>query len=98
MVTSLCLYFTPETHAGCGGNLTATHGNFSSPGYRFGRAYPNNVQCDYLITVTPGAQVQINFEFFDVGKKWDENCDFDKVEVTEIRNQYFCEMHPFDWL
>ena len=61
-------------------NLTATSGTFQSPGYPGN--YDNNLQCDVIISVTPGKTVQITFDVFDVEP--DSSCQFDYIQVNRL--------------
>ena len=45
-------------------HLNATHGGIRSPGYP--GHYSNDLQCDVIISVTPGKRVKITFDDFDV--------------------------------
>jgi len=43
----------------CGGDFTAEHGSFSSPSFPDG--YPNDVECVWTITSSPGNRVMLSF-------------------------------------
>ena len=58
--------------------LTESSGTFQSPGYPGN--YGNNLQCDIIISVTPGKIVQIDFDDFDLEEE--SSCPYDYVQVT----------------
>ena len=62
-------------------NMTATSGTFQSPGYPGN--YDNNLQCDVIISVTPGKTVQITFDVFHLEDH--STCDKDFVQVIKLR-------------
>ena len=48
----------------CGGHLTGSKGNFTSPGYP-DSTYPNNVECVWTISTTrPGSRISVNIVGF----------------------------------
>ena len=65
----------------CGGELIGTGGTFTSPG--FPSNYPISVQCDWLITVPRGFEVELIFSFFRL--EHDVTCRYDFVEVKEVK-------------
>ncbi|XP_022107899.1 cubilin-like isoform X2 [Acanthaster planci] len=48
----------------CGGDITATDGAFSSPGYPAN--YPVDTECVWTIQSSPGNQVQVSFSVFNL--------------------------------
>ena len=44
----------------CGGHLTGDSGEFKSP--NFPANYPNNIECNWVITVPEGKQVHLEFD------------------------------------
>ena len=71
------LFFFPGS---CAHSLTDLQGNFSSPNYP--SSYPNNLNCTWSITVTPGSHIYLQFSNFYVeygGKR----CQYDYVEVSD---------------
>ena len=58
-------------------NLNRASGSFQSPNYPGN--YVDNLQCDVIISVTPGKLVQITFDFFDV--EYHSRCNYDFLEV-----------------
>jgi len=45
--------------SGCGGNFTAEHGSFTSPGYP--NEYPLNTECVWTVYAPPGNKIMIAF-------------------------------------
>jgi len=45
--------------SGCGGNFTAEHGSFTSPGYP--NEYPMNTECVWTMYAPPGNKIMIAF-------------------------------------
>ncbi|MED6278602.1 hypothetical protein CHARACLAT_025604, partial [Characodon lateralis] len=62
---------------GCGGNVGGPSGSISSPGYP--NRYPENTECIWYVTSTPGSSVTLNIHEFDV--EFHENCNYDVLEV-----------------
>lgn len=60
MLESLFLFLSCPSHAvPCGGNITAPNGTIYSPG--FPNQYPNSQDCLWLLTVSPGYGIYLNF-------------------------------------
>ena len=64
-------------------SLSATSGTFRSPGYPGN--YDDELQCDVIISVTPGKTVQITFDVFDLEDH--SSCEKDYVQVIYYSNQ-----------
>ncbi|XP_047205867.1 cubilin [Girardinichthys multiradiatus] len=62
---------------GCGGNVGGPSGSISSPGYP--NRYPENRECIWYVTSTPGSSITLNIHEFDV--EFHENCNYDVLEV-----------------
>ncbi|XP_075684851.1 cubilin [Rhinoderma darwinii] len=62
---------------GCGGDLSGPNGTFSSPGYPM--KYPNNRECVWYITTSPGSSIQISILDFDI--EYHTSCDYDVLEI-----------------
>ncbi|MEQ2209692.1 hypothetical protein XENOCAPTIV_002638, partial [Xenoophorus captivus] len=62
---------------GCGGNIGGPSGSISSPGYP--NRYPENRECIWYVTSTPGSSITLNILEFDV--EFHENCNYDVLEV-----------------
>ncbi|MEQ2238486.1 hypothetical protein ILYODFUR_033637 [Ilyodon furcidens] len=63
---------------GCGGNVGGPSGSISSPGYP--NRYPDNRECIWYVTSTPGSSITLNIHEFDV--EFHENCNYDVLEVS----------------
>ncbi|XP_053549170.1 CUB domain-containing protein 2 [Bombina bombina] len=61
----------------CGGILSSTAGNLSSP--NFPGLYPPNVECSWLIVVSEGSTVQLTFHHFDL--EFHDACHYDYVKI-----------------
>ncbi|XP_020655322.3 CUB domain-containing protein 2 [Pogona vitticeps] len=61
----------------CGGVLSASHGNVSSP--NFPGLYPYDIDCTWLIVVTEGSSVLLTFHHFDL--EYHDNCEFDYIKI-----------------
>ncbi|XP_078658661.1 ovochymase-like [Branchiostoma floridae x Branchiostoma belcheri] len=72
---------TPPTSGGSCGNtvLTGDSGTFTSPNYP--SQYPNNAQCSWKMSVTPGKLVQINIDTMDV--EADGGCSYDSIAIYD---------------
>ena len=77
-VTSMYLEYT------CGGNLIASEGNFTSPGYP-DSTYPNNAECVWTISST-AAGTRIVIDVADVDIQYRYNCYYDYVKVSCNKN------------
>ena len=65
----------------CGGNITGSQGNFTSPGYP-DSTYPNNVECVWTISTTEGTRIAIDLLDFDVYYPA-SSCYYDYVKVSD---------------
>ena len=64
-------------------NLTDLQGDFTSPNYPF--SYPNNLDCLWTITVTPGYYIHLNFSNFSLEGTYGLSfCPYDYVEVSDL--------------
>ncbi|XP_067930809.1 cubilin-like [Watersipora subatra] len=63
----------------CGGNITATHGAFSTPNYP--DIYPRNAECVWYLNAAPGNLIQLSFESFNLEDT--AGCARDYVEVRD---------------
>ncbi|CAH2083519.1 unnamed protein product [Euphydryas editha] len=63
----------------CGGNLSSEEGSIASPNYPL--SYPNNANCEWILSTSPGNRVYITFEKFDID--YSENCNDDYLEIRE---------------
>ncbi|NXD11879.1 CUBN protein, partial [Nothocercus nigrocapillus] len=63
----------------CGGELTGTYGSISSPGYPGN--YPNNRDCFWTISTSPG--LLITFAFGTLRLEHHENCSYDYLEIRD---------------
>ena len=68
-----------ESLALCNYNLTATTGNFTSPG--FPNEYPHDTCCSYQITGEEGKSIKIEFLHFNL--EYGSNCNYDSVKIYE---------------
>ncbi|KAJ8391790.1 hypothetical protein AAFF_G00085620 [Aldrovandia affinis] len=66
-------------HVACGGELTASRGEFSSPNYP--RTYPPNAHCQWRIQTSGSRTVNLNFT--DFGLERDVPCRYDSVSVYD---------------
>ncbi|XP_014830968.1 PREDICTED: cubilin, partial [Poecilia mexicana] len=62
---------------GCGGDVGGPNGSISSPGYP--NKYPDNRECIWYITTTPGSSITLTIHEFDV--EFHDNCNYDVLEV-----------------
>ncbi|XP_038649437.1 CUB domain-containing protein 2 [Scyliorhinus canicula] len=61
----------------CGGILSATNGNLSSP--NFPGYYPYDTECTWLIVVTEGSSILLTFHHFDL--EFHTYCEYDYVKI-----------------
>ncbi|CAB1326781.1 unnamed protein product [Coregonus sp. 'balchen'] len=61
----------------CGGILSASSGNISSPNYP--GLYPYNIQCVWLIVVAEGSSVLLTFRHFEL--EYHAACSYDYVKI-----------------
>ncbi|XP_066508153.1 CUB domain-containing protein 2-like [Hoplias malabaricus] len=61
----------------CGGILSATSGNISSP--NFPGLYPYNVECSWLIVVSEGSSVLLTFQHFEL--EFHIDCSYDYIKI-----------------
>ncbi|XP_067017039.1 uncharacterized protein [Acropora muricata] len=81
----------PLLSGSCGYNFTARQGNLTSPNYPY--SYPNNLNCLWTITTTPGDYIYLHFTYFYVQGyyyPWSGNygynsyCPYDYVEIFDL--------------
>ncbi|XP_023942426.2 cubilin-like [Bicyclus anynana] len=63
----------------CGGELLSEEGTIASPNYPL--SYPNNANCEWILSTSPGNRVYITFDSFDV--YYSDGCNEDYLEVRE---------------
>ncbi|CAH1775425.1 unnamed protein product [Owenia fusiformis] len=64
----------------CGGDLIGSdHGSINSPGYPGN--YPNNRDCVWTVSVSPGYIIQ--FSFATLSLEHHETCDYDYIEIRD---------------
>ncbi|XP_074622583.1 uncharacterized protein LOC141880862 isoform X6 [Acropora palmata] len=75
----------------CGYNFTARQGNLTSPNYPY--SYPNNLNCLWTITTTPGNYIYLYFTYFYVQGYYygyhgqygyNSYCPYDYVEIFDL--------------
>ncbi|XP_049544721.1 cubilin homolog [Anopheles darlingi] len=76
-------YAVVEGVPGCGGKFTQREGTISSPLSQTDNVYPNNLNCEYLISLPIGSRVEIQFTKFHLEAS--EDCKFDYLEVFDGR-------------
>ncbi|XP_038136532.1 cubilin-like, partial [Cyprinodon tularosa] len=62
---------------GCGGDLHGPSGSISSPGYP--NKYPENRECIWYVTTSPGSSITMTIHEFDV--EFHADCNYDVLEV-----------------
>ncbi|XP_054878715.1 cubilin isoform X1 [Poeciliopsis prolifica] len=62
---------------GCGGDVGGPSGSITSPGYP--NKYPDNRECIWYITTTPGSSITLTIHEFDV--EFHDDCNYDVLEV-----------------
>uniref|UniRef100_A0A3B3TV83 CUB domain-containing protein n=1 Tax=Poecilia latipinna TaxID=48699 RepID=A0A3B3TV83_9TELE len=65
----------------CGGDVGGPNGSISSPGYP--NKYPDNRECIWYITTTPGSSITLTIHEFDV--EFHDNCNYDVLEVSNVQ-------------
>ena len=61
MIVTLWMTLLPNVVLSqCGGHLTGDSGEFKSPNFPWN--YPNNIECNWVITVPEGKQVHLEFD------------------------------------
>ncbi|XP_059183305.1 cubilin [Centropristis striata] len=68
-----------EVQGGCGGPVTAPSGEIHSPSYP--SSYPTNVDCSWVISVTPNHRVFFNFSDMDIEPH--SSCSWDYVAIHD---------------
>ncbi|XP_039746472.1 cubilin [Pararge aegeria] len=71
-------HYSTLTNA-CGGELISEEGTIASPNYPL--SYPNNANCEWILSTSPGNRVYITFERFDL--YYSDGCNEDYLEVRE---------------
>ncbi|XP_042559033.1 CUB domain-containing protein 2 [Clupea harengus] len=66
-----------QTGVKCGGILSATTGNLSSP--NFPGLYPYNIECAWMIVVSEGSSVLLTFHHFEL--EYHANCSYDYIKI-----------------
>ncbi|XP_015224558.1 PREDICTED: cubilin-like, partial [Cyprinodon variegatus] len=61
---------------GCGGDLHGPSGSISSPGYP--NKYPENRECIWYVTTSPGSSITMTIHEFDV--EFHADCNYDVLE------------------
>uniref|UniRef100_A0A672T803 CUB domain-containing protein n=1 Tax=Sinocyclocheilus grahami TaxID=75366 RepID=A0A672T803_SINGR len=61
----------------CGGILSASSGNVSSP--NFPSLYPYNTECTWLIVVSEGSSVLLTFHHFEL--EYHTDCAYDYIKI-----------------
>ncbi|KAG5286459.1 hypothetical protein AALO_G00015080 [Alosa alosa] len=67
----------PKRGVKCGGILSASAGNISSP--NFPGLYPYNIECVWLIVVSEGSSVLLTFHNFEL--EYHANCSYDYIKI-----------------
>ena len=74
----------------CGATLTGSSDVIASPGYAAGENYPNNLDCDVIIHVEPGHEIQITFDDFELEEDGEDEtgqrkgyCPYDYVQIFD---------------
>ena len=62
---------------GYGGTFSGIDGQITSPGYP--NVYDNNLDLEYIITVTEGSTIKLDFENVDI--EYVSGCSYDSVQV-----------------
>ncbi|XP_066440814.1 cubilin [Eleutherodactylus coqui] len=62
---------------GCGEDLSGPNGTFTSPDYPM--RYPNNRECIWYITTSPGSSIEISILDFDI--EYHSTCNYDVLEI-----------------
>ncbi|KAJ0177495.1 hypothetical protein K1T71_007504 [Dendrolimus kikuchii] len=65
----------------CRISLRGDSGIIKSPGYPF--RYPENKQCEYVISTIPGKAIQLTFQDFDLEESSYYNCTYDYIEIYD---------------
>lgn len=72
-------YTVVEGVPGCGGTFTSLNGEISSP-TKDGK-YQDNLECEYLIKLSPGSRILIEFNELEIESH--NECSFDYLELYE---------------
>ncbi|XP_020784803.1 CUB domain-containing protein 2 [Boleophthalmus pectinirostris] len=67
--------------------LSGVSGNFSSP--HFPKIYPNNINCHWSISLSPGYRIKLYFTVMDLEERnsLSDECDYDYVAVYDGESQ-----------
>lgn len=71
-------HYSPLNEA-CGGIFTSEEGTIASPNYP--RSYPIGANCEWTLSTSPGNNVYITFEQFDL--EYSEGCNEDYLEIRQ---------------
>lgn len=74
------MYLFCRLSGSCFYNLTDHQGNFTSPSHPYN--YPHNLQCTWIISVTPGYYIHLYFHHFSL-EYGASNCPFDYVDLFD---------------
>ncbi|KAK2546783.1 Tolloid-like protein 2, partial [Acropora cervicornis] len=88
--TSLNATQSQARQGSCGYNFTDRQGNLSSPNYPY--SYPDNINCLWTITATPGDYIYLYFTYFYVqgylywygNYGYSSSCPYDYVEIFDL--------------
>ncbi|XP_078582053.1 cubilin-like isoform X2 [Branchiostoma floridae x Branchiostoma japonicum] len=75
-------FSTSRVSSGCGGNLMATQGSFTSPDYP--QPYNHQQTCNWLIRVAAGRVITLVWDVFELESE--ANCNYDYVELYNGAN------------
>ncbi|XP_066598353.1 cubilin-like [Prorops nasuta] len=73
------VYTTTDKGRGCGGKIYNYGGRFTSPLYP--KAYRNNSECNWYISVPRGFNILLEFVVFDIGN---QNCANDYLKIFDV--------------
>uniref|UniRef100_A0A3B4ASY1 CUB domain-containing protein n=1 Tax=Periophthalmus magnuspinnatus TaxID=409849 RepID=A0A3B4ASY1_9GOBI len=79
--------FKAYYYSECQQVLSGVSGNFSSP--HFPKIYPNNINCHWGISLSPGYRIKLYFTVMDLEEKnsLSDECDYDYVAVYDGESQ-----------
>uniref|UniRef100_A0A3P8W543 CUB and Sushi multiple domains 2 n=1 Tax=Cynoglossus semilaevis TaxID=244447 RepID=A0A3P8W543_CYNSE len=85
-------YPFPRCEVPCGGNITSDNGTIFSPGYP--EEYPNSADCSWLITVSHGFGIKLNFTLLQVHGPHDFISVWDGPQETTRKLGVFTDGEP----